>query len=325
MVCLADLLLEVAIEHVDCDAIVLQVLDPFPIDRRVWILYPNPHFFDSRQHDPFGTTQFRVLTRSWSAGLQRGEQHAPVKLPVAALPLKRGRSAGRADLAGDVICRVVTLVAWAGRQSLRSDPAFAPSGLARRQAAPIPQAPESVTNAHPNGESATIRQAKGGGPERVSTLWVAGQAPQAGQERRSRFLPLDYLTSSLSVFRGRALTVLRAGLALTTMSSPGLNGLGTLRSLVASFLTSLSLSKPGKRECARALLSQFFLDQCGQRIKHLGDLLAGELGHRGDFLDDSSLRQRFRLRLRGFVLSHCFPPQEIGHFVKHERLQHEGG
>src|SRR5262245_55439471 len=54
-----------------------------------------------------------------------------------------------------------------------------------------------------------------------------------------------YLISSLRLLSGWALTTLRAGLALTSIISPGLKGLGFLVALVAGLTIRLSLSRPG--------------------------------------------------------------------------------
>ena len=51
---------------------------------------------------------------------------------------------------------------------------------------------------------------------------------------------------SLRALSGSTLTTLRAGFAATSMNSPGRKGFGTfLRALVAGFLLTLTLSKPG--------------------------------------------------------------------------------
>src|SRR5262249_47278641 len=53
-------------------------------------------------------------------------------------------------------------------------------------------------------------------------------------------------TASLAALTGRARTILRAGLALNIISSP-VKGLVPLRALVAGFLTTTNLAKPGTR------------------------------------------------------------------------------
>src|SRR5262249_35481931 len=68
---------------------------------------------------------------------------------------------------------------------------------------------------------------------------IAGQT--SGPPVRGR----AYLTVSLRLFKAWALTTLRAGLALTVIISPGLNGLGMVRALVAGLVTPLILSSPG--------------------------------------------------------------------------------
>src|SRR5438128_3566140 len=58
--------------------------------------------------------------------------------------------------------------------------------------------------------------------------------------------PFRYQTASLAALTGRARTILRAGLALNIISSP-VKGLVPLRALVAGFLTTTNLAKPGTR------------------------------------------------------------------------------
>src|SRR5439155_10917992 len=59
--------------------------------------------------------------------------------------------------------------------------------------------------------------------------------------------PLLYQdTASLAALTGRARTIFRAGLALNIISSP-VNGLVPLRALVAGFLMTTNLAKPGTR------------------------------------------------------------------------------
>src|SRR6202022_4325440 len=54
-------------------------------------------------------------------------------------------------------------------------------------------------------------------------------------------------TASFAALTGRALTIFRAGLALNIIGSP-LNGLVPLRALVAGFLITTNLAKPGTRK-----------------------------------------------------------------------------
>src|SRR5207253_1633193 len=58
--------------------------------------------------------------------------------------------------------------------------------------------------------------------------------------------PFRYQTASLAALTGRARTILRAGLALNIISSP-VKGLVPFRALVAGFLTTTNLAKPGTR------------------------------------------------------------------------------
>ena len=68
----------------------------------------------------------------------------------------------------------------------------------------------------------------------------------------------------------------RAGLALTSISSPGLNGLGRLVALVAGFLTSLNLTRSG----LPGGLSGYELAPLLRGLPGLGDaLLAALTGH----------------------------------------------
>ena len=53
-------------------------------------------------------------------------------------------------------------------------------------------------------------------------------------------------TASFAAFTGRTLSILRAGFALNTVGSL-VNGLMPWRSLVAGFLTTMNLAKPGSR------------------------------------------------------------------------------
>src|SRR5437016_464838 len=55
---------------------------------------------------------------------------------------------------------------------------------------------------------------------------------------------LRLYTAILAALTGRALTTFRAGLALNIISSP-LNGLTPFRALVAAFLMTTNLAKPG--------------------------------------------------------------------------------
>src|SRR6476646_4408917 len=53
-------------------------------------------------------------------------------------------------------------------------------------------------------------------------------------------------TASFAAFTGRTLSILRAGFALKTVGSL-VNGLMPVRSLVAGFLMTMNLAKPGSR------------------------------------------------------------------------------
>jgi hypothetical protein len=59
--------------------------------------------------------------------------------------------------------------------------------------------------------------------------------------------PFDTHTASFAALTGRARTIFRAGLALNTIGSP-LKGLVPLRALVAGFLITTNLAKPGTRK-----------------------------------------------------------------------------
>jgi hypothetical protein len=59
--------------------------------------------------------------------------------------------------------------------------------------------------------------------------------------------PFDIHTASFAALTGRALTILRAGLALNIIGSP-LKGFVPLRALVAGFLMTTNLAKPGTRK-----------------------------------------------------------------------------
>src|SRR3981189_219794 len=58
--------------------------------------------------------------------------------------------------------------------------------------------------------------------------------------------PHNTFTASFAALTGRALTIFRAGLALNIIGSP-LNGFVPWRALVAGFLTTTNLAKPGTR------------------------------------------------------------------------------
>src|SRR5204863_9922521 len=80
-------------------------------------------------------------------------------------------------------------------------------------------------------------------PGRVS--WrrrLAGIAWQASRLRHGR--GRTYLTMSLRLLSARILTLLRAGLALTSSISPGLNRVGRRPALVAGLLTILNFIRP---------------------------------------------------------------------------------
>ena len=87
-----------------------------------------------------------------------------------------------------------------------------------------------------------------------------GPAPRCG---RNRPKPLDYLIISLRLFSGWALTRLRAGLALTTIISPGLNGFGLVASFVARLGDPFQLQKPWNCQDSGAFFTQLLLNQLG--------------------------------------------------------------
>src|SRR5258708_40061090 len=69
----------------------------------------------------------------------------------------------------------------------------------------------------------------------------------ASRQRRQEAPPQDvFYTASFAAFTGRALTILRAGFALKVIASP-VKGLVPLRALVAAFLMTTNLAKPGTR------------------------------------------------------------------------------
>src|SRR5262249_40974423 len=91
-----------------------------------------------------------------------------------------------------------------------------------------------------------------GGPASTSRKLPAEQ----GGDVARRHLPPP---SSLRPFRVTALTLMLAGLALTSIISPGLNRFGFVPPLVAGFLTRLSLSRLGMANNPGPFLPSSFL------------------------------------------------------------------
>ena len=60
LVLLLYCLLEIAVEHAHGQAVVLQVLDPLAVHRRVWVGDTHPDFLDSRKHNPLCAPELRM-------------------------------------------------------------------------------------------------------------------------------------------------------------------------------------------------------------------------------------------------------------------------
>src|SRR5688572_20865146 len=92
----------------------------------------------------------------------------------------------------------------------------------------------------PATRSMTGRVTSDGGEERPRRRHAGGRRVHAR----------TYLTKSLSAFSGRILTTLRAGLALKSIGSL-VKGLMPLRALVAAFLMTDILARPGRVKLPR--------------------------------------------------------------------------
>ena len=89
-VLLSNGLLEVAIEHVDGDAVLAQVPDAVAVDRWVRVFDADPHLSDAGLHDPLGAAELWMSTRAWSAWLERRKQHRAVQWSIMVLALEDG-------------------------------------------------------------------------------------------------------------------------------------------------------------------------------------------------------------------------------------------
>src|SRR5664279_1526125 len=94
----------------------------------------------------------------------------------------------------------------------------------------------------PKDFDALSRTARGAGMGAILSLEIPRVAPP--KQRDPECFPGCYATASLAALTARALTTLRAGLALKTVSRP-VNGLMPLRSLVAGFFTTNMRQRPG--------------------------------------------------------------------------------
>src|ERR1700730_17155517 len=78
--------------------------------------------------------------------------------------------------------------------------------------------------------------------------------PGPGRHRVPGDVPISYAAASLAAFTGRALMIFRAGFVLKVIGSL-VKGLMPLRALVAGFLTTTNLAKPGTRNAPVRLIS----------------------------------------------------------------------
>ena len=81
--------MQVAVKHVNRDTVVLEILDPFPVHRRVGILDADVDFLDPGRNDPLGTAELRVVAATRGARFQRGEEDRAIELLVALLPFQQ--------------------------------------------------------------------------------------------------------------------------------------------------------------------------------------------------------------------------------------------